>query len=660
MIEGLQSPYQGIYSALAEVREIFHREGRISDSNAKLDETVKFLAIHFAFAQRLIPASQYQPLLRKESFAVDKLNHLFARVARSSPFANAQLGSIFGARPATAFEAGDDAVAFELFRASGYALTAQSAGGNSLDVLNEAFGHHVRDNFRNHIEDAQYMTPPEVVEFMVALAAEELLNSGRNLAPSFTVMDPSCGVGSFLTAWRRTFEFWFRDARNAPTLFGIGQDKVERMVRLSLVNLIFSGEHKDRIFVGNSVADGSPLDQFNGKVDLILTNPPFGAKFPLADIRSKSTHSTPLFARSGLSQKSVDSELLFIDRYLTLLRPGGLCLAVVPDGVVSAKGTPAYLRQQLGRSASLRAIIEMPPVTFAQAGTRTKTAVLMFQKSATPPDRNNRIFFAEADDLGFEVSKRKGVPNKRIEGHNQLPDILDAYRKKHDRERDAIDRPLVAAWREINPTEYEAWTPRQFIKQRKYDKSEQRRFVLKSLGELVEVPKRRKHENYTKDKLFISVLHVIGEGVLDIPGIRSYRPITAGIRVQPGEVIISRLNPRIPRVIVVPDLGRELLCSSEFEALVPKQGVSPYALAYLLLSPMVQHQIRALTAGTSASHSRVKPEKIYEVNVPWPRDAVLAKFDATIKNYQKAMEALLSSIKSISDLRQKEDAALLV
>jgi type I restriction-modification system DNA methylase subunit len=652
------SPYKAIYASLHEVREAFHREGRIGDSNAKLDETIKFLAIHFARAKHIISRSEFDCLANRKSFSVNRLNDIFVKIATTPPFTNTQIGSIFGTRPALAFEAGDEAVAFELFTATGLAFDAHRNGDASLDALNEAFGHHVRDNFRNHIEDAQYMTPPEVVEFMVGVASAELHNSrNQPLNGRFVMADPSCGVGTFLTAWRKEYDRISRRNRNLPPLIAVGQDKVERMVRLSSVNLIFSNNSTDQVFIGNSLNDGSQLDDFNDSVDLILTNPPFGAKFAASEVKEKGQHATPIFARSPTFQSgAVDSELLFIDRYLSLLRPRGLCLAIVPDGVISAKGQAAYLRQQLLRHAVLRGVVELPPVTFAQAGTRTKTTVLIFEKLAEKGPLKARVFFGEAEDVGFEVSKRKGVPIKRHEGENQLPDILAAYDGGKDRNTDHVGRPLTALWREVDPSAHAAWTPRQFRigAEHVQDRLADKQFVLKCLSELVEPRVQRKIVPYSKEKFFISVLHVVGEGVLDVAGIKTYMPITPGTPINPGEVIISRLNPRIPRVLVVPDLRRSLLCSSEFEVLRPRKGVSPYALAYLLLHPIVQEQIHALTAGTSASHSRVKPERIRQIQVPWPKENASRKtFDGLVKEYAATMKTLLDSLLRVHELREQ-------
>ena len=629
---------------------LFHREGRIGDANAKLEETVKLLCIHYACGANPEQFnSVYERLLARHTFSVGALNDLFRTVALQPPFTGPAGNSIFGPNPSTAFEQIDEPVAYGLFIASARAFRIQAATQSPLDVLNEAFGHHVRDNFRSHIEDAQYMTPPEVVDFMAA-AASHFVARKRYEQEEFVMADPSCGVGSFLAAWRREYASLGPRVSALPPLKIVGQDKVGRMARLSTLNLIFSGNAEGHIFVGNSLIDGSPLDAMNGCVDLILTNPPFGAKFPRPQVRTRSQTSTPIFAKSQVGFTSADSELLFIDRYLSLLRPGGLCLVVVPDGVVSAKGLSAYLRQELARRALVLGVVALPPVTFAQAGTRTKTVILIFEKASIEPERPTRVFLGEVSDLGYEVSKRKGVPIKRSTGENQLPALLEVLKEGRDSNGSSGD--CFAVFRDVDLAECDAWTPRQFaVKQGKPSASD-RSTLLKDL--VVDLARRRP-ERHSKEKYYLSVLHVIGEGVLDVAGIMTYRPVTPGIPVFPGEVLISRINPRIPRVLVVPTLDKPLLCSSEFEVLKPKEGIDPYAIAYLLLTSIVQSQIQAQTAGTSASHSRVKPKKLLQTQIPWPAVATSRRFKALMANYKTTIENLLIAQLATYNLRKVGD-----
>jgi hypothetical protein len=648
LLAPLDQPYTAIYRSLAEVRELFHKKGRIADANAKLDETIKLMAVHHAFSIGHLDRSLYSPLVSRDTFSIAGLNAALSAVAGRPPFADEDGRSIFGPQPKVAFEEGEEDLAYELFKAAAVAISAQAQATDPLDVINEAFGHHVRDNFRSNTEDAQYMTPPEVVDFMVGMARALLISEVPER--SLTVLDPSCGVGSFLVAWHRVHEQEKRVTPAAHDPVVVGQDKVDRMARLARANLIFSGFPTDKIHVGSSLEDGTPLSAYDGTVDLILTNPPFGARFTTEELARGSHKSLPHLSR-GSANKVVDSELAFLERYITLLRPGGICIVVVPDGVISGKGAPAVIRQLLIRNADLLAVVELPPVTFAQAGTRTKTAVLAFRKANGKP-KPAEIFFAEAHDLGFEVSKRKGVTLKRAEGNNDLPMLLDAFEKGHRIEQ-LPSSGAFAEWFSLEAGGAEAWTPRRF--RRLNDNSvglpDDVHFEQRDLASLIAPRQKVRPVPYSDGSLFISVLHVIGEGILDLPSVLGYRPITPGVPVQAGQVIISRINPRIPRVMVVPDLGCSLLCSSEFEVLQPLEGVSPYALAFLLLSGPAQAQIRALTAGTSASHSRVHSTAIRGVSIPWPSGEQQA-FTRLVSAYEEANRAIVRSIAQISAIRR--------
>lgn len=665
MYSPLRASYAAIYDALSEMRELFHRTGRLDDSNAKLDELVKLIATYLAFRRGQIqafPSGDEQNGGR----VIEYLRESFACAAKLDCYQHADGSSIFGQHPTLALRDGDELLAGALVTLVRHAVDASLTNrglDNPFDVLNEAFGHFIRDNFRSNIEDAQYMTPPEVVDLMVGMALADLDQDtwAQNKRENFIVLDPSCGVGSFLASF-------YHRARNSTTLGGrpiclYGQDKVERMARLSTINLTLFDTVGHRVTIGNSLAKGSPIDKLNGTVDLVLTNPPFGAKFSWADIAQAGRENLPLSSALKLNVSRIDSELLFVDRNLSLLRDGGRLLIVVPDHVVSAKGIPALFRQQLKGRATVTAVIELPSVTFAQAGTRTKTCILSIIKGQTSASRRS-VFVAKSEKLGFEVSSRKGVQVKVSTGANDLPEILNYYTTSRNTE--GGQAALVASqtpscvWIPYIDFISNSWTPSHY--------DAKRLMALASveaatnahavpLDHLVEFESAtRKNRPYTDGCLFISVLHVVGEGLLDIAGIRSYRPKTPGISVEPGEVLLSKINPRIPRALVVPEFGRPVICSSEFEVMKPRTGVDPYLVAFLLLTDTVQQQVRNLTSGTSASHNRIKTRDLAGVLLPLPKKgtAYEAKLLSLVADYREVLQQLVSQTVRLSDVREQE------
>lgn len=647
--------YAGIYQGLADLREEFHRSGRLDDSNAKLDEVARLFASYLAFRTGQINAFPSG----SEADLVERLQASFAATARLPQYVGENGESIFGPQPALSVRAGDASLARNLTKVVRDCVEAaiiSRAGRVSFDVLNEAFGHFVRDNFRSNIEDAQYMTPPEVVDFMADIAFADSEKEWRNDFP-LTVVDPTCGVGSFLAA---AYTRSTRSTRISPKRLQVfGQDKVERMVRLAKINLELFQCEQHKVSIGNSLALGSPLDALNGKADLILTNPPFGARFAAGQIVREFGENTPFYSRLG--QPQVDSELLFIDRNLTLLKEGGRLLIVVPDGVVSASGAAATLRHQVNTAVTLHAVIELPPVTFAQAGTRTRTAIIYLEKGR--PKRRPSVFFASSDNLGFNVSTRKGVQVKVPEGRNDLPAIAAAYHADWRKRKLAAPQVLSEAPSCVACPQEQvgvSWTPNHYSAKRFLATAEigcNPYVELFQLGDLVEfVAESRRSERVNGGAAFVSVLHILGEGFIDVAAARANAPKTPGTPVQPGEVLFSRINPRIPRVCVCPDFGVKTLCSTEFEVMRAKGQLDGVAIAYLLLTQAVQAQIQSLTSGTSASHNRIKTSQLAQVLIPVPRKGTEMQraLQRLLVQYRGALERLYASSFELASIRQQE------
>ncbi|WP_111113295.1 N-6 DNA methylase [Stenotrophomonas maltophilia] len=655
MATSLQSKHAEIYRMLSEMREAFHSYGRLDDSNAKLDEVAKLFATYIAYKQGRINRFP----TGNELTVVELLQNAFLEACALPQYRDQKGCSIFGIKPSLALQEADGVLAQQLVRVTRHCVDTafeNRSGEEPFDVLNEAFGHFVRDNFRGNVEDAQYMTPAEVVNFMVEMALHDF--GQEQPEGPLVILDPTCGVGSFLGSF---YSAALREGYGRSKLRLFGQDKVERMVRLSTINMELFDAKDHKIYSGNSLEKGGGLDELNGSVDLILTNPPFGARIDRAQLNKSIGDNAPFFSSTGSSVSNVDSELLFIDRNLRLLKPGGRLMIVVPDGVVSARGMSAMLRKHLAETCSIEAIIELPPTAFAQAGTRTKTVILYLRKRR---QNSHATFIAVAGDLGFQVSSRKGVQIKSYEGTNELESILQSFKVA----RSFLSRNLpnvvasqpscvLVAEKEIVSG---SWTPSHYSAKR-----------FQAIGELsatddVEVVKlsdlaefhsdRKASAVWTDGSAFLSVLHILGEGFIDVIGARCHAPKTAGLLTQPGDVLISKINPRIPRVAVTPDFGMRTLCSSEFEVLRPRGRISSYALAYLLQTKLVQDQVQSLTSGTSASHNRIRSKELATVTIPIPKKGSksFASFHKIVREYESAATAMVDATMKLSELRMKE------
>lgn len=644
-------------SSLKNLRDAFHKSGRFNDSNAKLDEISKLLAIQLYDMTYHEKANGIAELLTayktRNLKLVSELKKKFKVISKDAIFFTTDGQNIFGSNPTIDLDDIDNEFAFNLLDLIVKSFDSIQNKGDRFDFLNEAFGHFVRDNFRSNIEDAQYMTPQEVVDLVCEIAYLEIF--GDNPSKEITVCDPCCGVGSFISTFYRKV----REEKNAATVHLVGQDKVPRMVRFTKLNLNLFHATSHHVFSGNSLIGKTFLDGFQNKVDLVLTNPPFGARFTGKELVGEPPSKYPLLNDLFDSSLNFSSEILFIDRCAGLLKDGGHLLAVVPDSVISSKGVPESLRQRIVSSENLQllSVIELPSIAFAQAGTRTKTSILHFRKSKTRSLRP--VFMGKSNDIGFDVNSRKGVNIKVSQGKNDLPELFASYGegKKYtsvDHHR-IISKIPSAVLIDANLLQNNPWTPNHY-EAAKFDVvdslKKQSDVELVPLHEIAEsVTDLRRKENRQQNSRCISVLHVVNGDLLDYHELLHYDPKYPGVVCRPGDLLFSKINPQIVRVLVVPDLGIPLTCSSEFEILKAKEGYSTYDLKLFLLLPSVRVQINHLTSGTSSSHNRIRTNELMNVQIPLPKkDSKLAEeFNKLLSEakevYQNAVLLNINKIK---------------
>jgi hypothetical protein len=273
---------------------------------------------------------------------------------------------------------------------------------------------------------------------------------------------------------------------------------------------------------------------------------------------------------------------------------------------------------------------------------------------------------AKAEDLGFQVGSRKGVQIKVAEGRNDLPQIFDAY--KASKSQEGLDLPQVICSTpscvlvEEGKVVKSSWTASHYSARRFETISEatsNTEFDLVPLSKLVDFSgEKRRRKQWEPGITFLSVLHILGDGFVDVAAALTYTPKTPGIPIEPGEILLSRINPRIPRVCVAPDLGTPAICSTEFVVLKCMSPANPYELAYLLQTSIVQNQIQSLTSGTSASHNRIRTSELGEVLIPVARrGSDLARAaERVFSEYEASSKALIQHAMNLAKLRIGDSA----
>jgi type I restriction enzyme M protein len=284
--------------------------------------------------------------------------------------------------------------------------------GSNLRIMDDAFEYLLPTEAKK--KKGQFFTPRHVVEMCVRML---------NPTQKEYVMDPACGSGGFLL---HAMDWCYpvkdnRDRKDrkhdyaAKYLWGI--DFEARAAKTSRALMLIAGDGHTNIF-GPDVSSLDPKTWYESgsgqalmhglrrakltatpipehetlrdddkaweyfdalKFDVILANPPFAGEMKDRKMLAHYELAKPALKRAG-SDKSPKEErdVLFIERILKMLRPGGRAAIVLPQGKFN-NSSLAFIREWILKKARLLAVVGLHPNTF-KPHTGTKTSVLFVQK----------------------------------------------------------------------------------------------------------------------------------------------------------------------------------------------------------------------------------------------------------------------------------------
>lgn len=257
----------------------------------------------------------------------------------------------------------------------------------------------------NHMkgEFGQYFTPRNIVDFMVKVSPIEWREDFNSAS---TVLDPSCGSGSFLTQAMSTFKNRFRNPKNWTdfannSVFGI--EISEKISVSAKINFALHDDGHDNV----KRANGLNLSKLSWKVkqfDLILTNPPFGGE-PIKNLSDEPDKALENMSRFyeytdyTITQKQIDEielirgkvkdtvkytdqirpEQIFIELFYKALNEGGIVEVILPDGILT-NSTAQNIRNFIELHFQILAVISLPQYTFNHYGAGVKTSILILKK----------------------------------------------------------------------------------------------------------------------------------------------------------------------------------------------------------------------------------------------------------------------------------------
>ncbi len=510
--------------------------------------------------------------------------------------------------------------------------------GADRDIIADAFEELIGTSFRGG--EGQFFTPRNVVQMMIDILEPQ---SGER------IIDPACGSGGFIA---HILQHLIKQKSSNYFISGIDKDLF--LSKLAKIYLTILGESEYHIFCENSLENPRNWKKETqeqialGSFDLILANPPFGAKIPVIGENllkqyelghfwneNKSEH-LPKWALGKELREKQPPQILFIERIIQLLKDGGRAGIVLPEGVF---GNPSdrYIWEYVKKYCSVMGVVSLSQETF-QPSTHTKTSVVFLEKK---PQNRKQIFMAIAQSIGHDKNGKPtykmGTDTAYILDKNgnkilddETPEIAQYFKsflKGNLRQESTLGFTVS-----VEETQEHIYIPETYkpeVKQALAKIEQSTDYQLIKVSELVE-----------KGILQIKRGNEIGSkyyGTGNIPFVRTTDIVNWEIKVNPEKSVAEEIYQQyqkqqdvrendilfvndgtflIGRCGMVTDIDTKCIIQShvrKVRVLKPEE-LSPFYLFYLLNSNIVQKQIDMLTF-TQATLSTLG-NRILEIQLP--------------------------------------------
>lgn len=248
----------------------------------------------------------------------------------------------------------------------------------------------------------QFFTPRYIINHCINLAKPQ---NGE------TIIDPAAGSSAFLynsaryinrnlieeksDARYNLFAFDFDDKAIRISKLLMYVAGIENL-KINRVNSLITSKSQQSLFTSKAedtimtIEDYLRLSRLETKVDLILTNPPFAGE----------VNEEELIENYEVAQgkKKIERDILFIERCINILKPGGRMVIILPDNVFGSRDN-IFVREWIYSKARIVGVIGLPRNTF-MPHTPVKTSILLLKKRTKKAKLNEEVFFGISEQAG--------------------------------------------------------------------------------------------------------------------------------------------------------------------------------------------------------------------------------------------------------------------
>lgn len=259
--------------------------------------------------------------------------------------------------------------------------------------------------------NGQFRTPRHIIKMMVELMQPK---------PDELICDPACGTSGFLVSAGEYLKenhkediFYNKEKKEhyMSNMF-TGYDMDRTMLRIGAMNMMTHGVDNPFIEYRDSLSEQNPD---KNKFSLVLANPPFKGSLDYDSV-------SPDLLKVCKTKKT---ELLFLALIIRMLKVGGRCAVIVPDGVLfGSSNAHKAIRQEVIDKQRLEAIISMPSGVFKPyAG--VSTGIMIFTK--TGHGGTDNVWFYDMTADGFSLDDKRNAISE-----NDIGDIIERFKNRDE------------------------------------------------------------------------------------------------------------------------------------------------------------------------------------------------------------------------------------
>lgn len=379
---------------------------------------------------------------------------------------------------------------------------------------------------------------------------------------------------------------------------------------LAKINLIMHGDGWNNIYQGDTLSsDKIPDDYF----DLILANPPFTIPYSFKDVLDKY--------ELGIGKDSEELDILFIEKSIKALKPGCDLFIVLPEGLLNNKKY-LYFRKWLLEKTDLLLSISLPEGAFIPfGGSVSKTCILGLRKKSDSIEYSSPgfVFLGKANEIGYEQGKKsyKQTEKNDLQEFEYMTDeVFEGIKvTSNDGECGWIEHNLITNYR------IDANYLLNKIDKKKLEE------LYKEVIPLAEVCSVVNESVSVRANTIYNYLEVldISPQTGSITNVRKVSGKEIGDSFHlfyGGDILFTRINPRINRVAIAPHVKPFGIMSKEIYRILYKKNKyiseeNRYVICAILQNEWVIKQIIRLSTGSSSSRARVQVEDLLnDVYIP--------------------------------------------